>query len=159
MPGSFRVESPSTPDHYRACFRLRWQLLRAPWQQPPGSEQDAHETAAWHRMAVDTHGEVVGYGRLHREQDGTGRIRYMCVMPQWRGRGVGAALLESLEKAARDQGMTRILLDARAPVIGFYLRHGYRDLGPGPLLFGVIAHRRMEKRLDRKCARRRPAPD
>ena len=159
MPATFRVEPPSTPDHFRTCYRLRWQLLRAPWGQPPGSEQDGYETVAWHRMAVNAQGEIIGYGRLHREAKDLGRIRYMFVVPQWRGRGVGAALLESLEDVACEQGMTGIRLDARAPVLGFYLRHGYRDLGPGPLLFGVIAHRRMEKRLDRECERRRPAPD
>jgi len=99
-------------------------------------------------MAVDGQGEVIGYGRLHREADGLGRIRYMFVVPQWRGRGVGTALLASLEALALTQGIERLRLDARAPVVGFYLRQGYRDLGPGPLLFGVIAHRRMEKRLD-----------
>jgi len=148
MAEAFRILVPRTPAEYRACLRLRWELLRAPWAQPPGSEQDAHETRAWHRLAVSDQGKAIGCGRLHSEDGETGRIRYMAVLPEWRGQGVGRALLESLEQAARAAGMRRIRLDARATVIGFYLRHGYRDQGEGPLLFGRIAHRRMEKLLD-----------
>ena len=33
---------------------------------------------------------------------------------------------------------------AREPAVDFYLRLGYRDLGPSYLLFGLIPHRKME---------------
>ncbi|RMG28296.1 MAG: GNAT family N-acetyltransferase [Gammaproteobacteria bacterium] len=154
MAPAFRIRAPETPDEYRACYRLRWELLRAPWGQPPGSEQDAFESRAWHRMAITPEGCVIGYGRLHRESEDTGRIRYMAVRPEWQGQGVGTALLAALESAARAARLRRIRLQARTSAVGFYLRHGYRDLGAGPLLFGVIAHRKMEKVVSGEEVRR-----
>jgi len=145
---AFRVRAPRTPDEFEACLELRWALLRAPWQQPRGSERDAFDDTAAHRLAEDADGRLIGIGRLHAIDDDWGQIRYMAVLPEWQGRGVGRALLDSLEQAARELGMTRIRLDAREGAVGFYARNGYRDAGPGPLLFGSIRHRVMEKALD-----------
>jgi len=67
--------------------------------------------------------------------------------PRARGQGLGRRILAALEGRARALGLRRIVLDAREEAAGFYLRHGYRVLGRGHLLFGVIPHLRMEKRL------------
>ncbi len=92
-------------------------------------------------------GKPVAVGRVHRLGTEEARIRYMCVEPQWRGFGVGAALLAALERCARADGARHIVLDARAGALRFYARHGYRDAGPARTLFGTIRHRRMVKTL------------
>jgi len=122
-------------------------VLRAPWGQPPGSERDGEDEAAVHLMLADADGEALAVGRLHRLDGHTGQIRYMAVAPAWRGQGLGRRLLAALEARALALGLRRIVLDAREAAAGFYLRHGYRPLGPGHVLFGTIRHVRMEKRL------------
>ncbi len=144
---AFRVRAPRDRDELEACLALRWRLLRAPWQQPRGSERDAFDDDAVHRLAEDGEGRLIGIARLHALEAHCGQIRYMAVLPAWQGRGVGSALLYSLEQAACRLGMTRIRLHAREGAVGFYARHGYIDTGPGPLLFGSIRHRLMEKVL------------
>jgi len=71
----------------------------------------------------------------------------MATEPDWRGRGVGRAILERLEFLARNHGATSIVLNAREEAVGFYARMGYRIRGVGPMLFGVIRHSRMQRPL------------
>ncbi len=128
-------------------FELRWQILRAPWDQPRGSERDEHEEHTVHALCLDARDRPIGTGRLHRLDDATGQIRYMAIVPQWRRKGLGSALLAWLERRAVDTGMTHIRLDARAEYAGFYLARGYEDRGKGHMLYGEIRHRRMCKVL------------
>ncbi|HID48743.1 MAG TPA: thioesterase, partial [Chromatiales bacterium] len=74
-----RILAPSTPAQFRRYYRLRWQVLRQPWNQPPGSERDTHDEGAVHAMAVDNHHVLVGVGGLHRLDARTGQIRYLAV--------------------------------------------------------------------------------
>ncbi len=126
-------------------FELRWQILRAPWNQPRGSERDEHEAHAIHALILDARGQPIGTGRLHQIAATTGQIRYMAIRTKYRGQGAGSALLQWLEARAREQGLSRILLNAREAHTGFYLAHGYVDQGEDHVLYGEIRHRRMCK--------------
>ncbi len=142
---SIDIIPPRTREEFEQYYRLRWQILRQPWGQPPGSERDGLESTACHAMAVMTGGEVVGVARLHRESESLGQIRYMAVSPDYQRKGIGSALLDYLEAQARQAGTIKLQLNARKSFQQFYRQHGYRDLGPGPILFGQIEHIRMEK--------------
>ena len=48
--------------------------MRAPWGQPRGSERDALEQDAVHRLLCDANGKVVAVGRLHRSGDQDARF-------------------------------------------------------------------------------------
>jgi GNAT superfamily N-acetyltransferase len=53
----------------------------------------------------------------------------MYVDPAARGRGVGAAVLERLESAARELGVNRLVLETgiyQAEAIGLYRRAGFK---------------------------------
>jgi GNAT superfamily N-acetyltransferase len=56
-------------------------------------------------------GVAVAGGGLRRLDDGVAEIKRMYVRPDARGRGLAAALLHTLEEAARDLGYTRTRLD------------------------------------------------
>jgi len=141
------VRPPADDAEREAALLLRWQRLRAPWGQPRGSEVDAAEASAILLVAVDDPGRIIGTGRLHQIDHDTGQIRYMAVATEQSGRGVGRAILASLEDSARRLGLARIKLNARSTVVEFYARQGYRDVGPGPTLYGEISHRLMAKPL------------
>lgn len=128
-------------------YELRWQLLRAPWNQPRGSECDEWEDTAFHLQAEEPDGELIGIGRLHRCDNDSGQIRYMAVIERCRGRGVGKQLLTGLEQQARAWHLTTIQLHAREAAVGFYQHHGYRVIAPSHTLFGEIPHFHMQKRL------------
>jgi ribosomal protein S18 acetylase RimI-like enzyme len=144
---SFTLANPSSPEDFAAYYELRWQVLRAPWNQPRGSEQDALESQSMHWLARDIHGAVIGAGRLHFLGPQEAQIRYMAVAETWRGRGVGRALLAALERRAGECGACRIILNARENALGFYRSAGYRPEAEVDTLFGVIRHWRMSKTL------------
>jgi GNAT superfamily N-acetyltransferase len=55
----------------------------------------------------------------------------IAVLPAHRGRGIGRALLEALERAARDQHINRLSLSVERdnPATALYERIGFRPLG------------------------------
>ena len=61
----FQVTTPKSSQDWQDYYQLRWQVLRAPWQQPRGSEQDDLEQDSEHRFIRNTQGEVLGVARLH----------------------------------------------------------------------------------------------
>ncbi|SDJ90805.1 thioesterase domain-containing protein, putative [Ferrimonas sediminum] len=141
------------PIQLAAGFDLRFRVLRQPWQQPRGSEQDDLEAQGLHRVGVDDAGTVVATGRVHPLSPSRGQIRYMAVAPERQGQGLGARLLAALEQAAQQAGLEVVELQAREAQLGFYLAQGYRDIGVGHTLFGTVSHRRMAKVLDSGIAR------
>ena len=143
----FRIRAPRSETEFERYFDLRWRILRAPWQQPRGSERDHHEDDAVHAMVVNDEGNIVGVGRLHSINTTTAQIRYMAVDDRWQGRGIGDMLLRYLEEQARSRGVGLIKLNARENYMKFYTNRGYQVTGPGHVLYGVIKHQQLEKQL------------
>ena len=73
--------------------------------------------------------------RLHYADHNTLQIRYMAVVENLRGRGIGCPVLKCLETAARERKAQRFILDARETAVGFYQRQGYLIVGEGNVLF------------------------
>jgi GNAT superfamily N-acetyltransferase len=128
-------------------FRLRWNILRKPWGQPPGSEQDEQEEMACHRIVLLPGTGIIGTGRLQHTQQDTARIRYMAVHEGYRGMGIGQRILISLEDCARSSGARSIWLDARESALPFYLKQGYEPIRKSHVLFDSISHFEMHKVL------------
>jgi GNAT superfamily N-acetyltransferase len=143
----YSFKSPGSDQEWHDYFQLRWLILRAPWQQPHGSERDELEDAAFHVMCLADNRHIVGAGRLHRLSDTSAQIRYMAVDPRQQGKGIGSQLLRKLEDEAKIWGCQEILLNARTTSLDFYQKHNYQIIGDAPVLFGRIAHKQMRKQL------------
>mgnify|MGYP001627248804 FL=1 len=146
MAKTLTLVSPQSPAEWQAYYQLRWQVLRAPWQQPPGSEQDELEPSSFHQMLLDPQGQVAAVGRLHQVDNDTAQVRYMAVAEPWQGKGAGSRILQALEQQAVQLGMKYIVLNARDSALAFYQRQGYRVVAAAPTQFG-ITHQRMQKQL------------
>jgi predicted GNAT family N-acyltransferase len=142
------IRSPETDTEFEAYYDLRWRVLRQPWGQSPGSERDELDDDATHVAGYDEVKGLVCVGRLHAVETGVGQVRYMAVEEPLRGRGLGQAVLNELERLGKRQGMSVIVLDAREAAVGFYRRNGYEAVGEGHVLFGEVRHSKMRKRLD-----------
>ena len=71
---------------------------------------------------------AVGCGAVRRLDESTAELKRMYVNPSVRGRGIGRALVESLEREARLLGVTRIVLETGtrlAPAIKLYESMGF----------------------------------
>jgi len=109
---------------------------------PEDLEWDGIDPDCRHVLAEDSSGRAIGCGRLLPD----GHIGRMAVRSEWRGRGVGAALLLQLVALAREQGFARVALNAQTRAAGFYARYGFEASGPEFDEAG-IPHRAMERVL------------
>lgn len=143
-----KVIEPSTPKEYQRYYKLRWKILRSPWNQPRGSEKDDLEKCSHHLMVVAKNHDVIAVGRLHFNNIREAQLRYMAVDTAQQRRGAGTLLLEALELKAAELGAGCIVLDAREHALRFYYKQGYQAEGPGDTLFNSIAHVKMRKTLE-----------
>ena len=143
------ISEPLTRDDFQRYYDLRWEILRAPWNQPRGSEQDALEQSSHHLMVTDDDHAVVAVGRLHFNTPHEAQIRYMAVAAGQQRKGIGTRLLRALENRAVTLGANHIKLQARETAVGFYLRNNYTPEGPGHTLFNSITHVSMTKSFHR----------
>ncbi|KPK40751.1 MAG: hypothetical protein AMJ69_01105 [Gammaproteobacteria bacterium SG8_47] len=146
------AKEPRTEREFARYFALRWQVLRAPWNQPPGSERDEYESGAFHIMVEDNSGNTIGVGRLHRKTTSLAQVRYMAIAEAWRNQGIGTLILQQLEQQAHHWSIAKVVLNARTDVVEFYRRRGYQVSGKGETLFGSIAHVTMEKVLSARSS-------
>lgn len=106
-------------------------------------EWDELDPLCQHVLARDAEGTPIGTGRLTPEH----KIGRMAVRADWRGRGVGEAVLAALIQQARAQGWHDITLHAQVTALGFYARHGFLPQGPRFMEAG-IEHQAMRRLLD-----------
>lgn len=79
------------------------------------------------RVAEDADGRVIGAGALHVMWEDLGEVRTLAVDDAWLGKGVGHALLSTLEQEARELGLSRLF--CLTFETEFFGRHGFEDMG------------------------------
>jgi GNAT superfamily N-acetyltransferase len=141
------IIEPTSESDYNDYYRIRYEILRKPWNQPEKSTKDDTESTSVHLLAKDESGIPVATGRMQFNSDEEAQIRSMAVIDVYQGKGIGGLLINHLEKIAREKKIRRIILDARENAVQFYLRNGYRIVEPSYLLFGEIKHFKMQKDL------------
>ncbi len=93
-------------------------------QSIPPAAGDA-DTNARYILARDQAGRAIGCGRLSAGHT----LGQLAVLPEWRGKGVGRALLQALIEQARGMGWAELRLAALASTTGFYARDGFAAEG------------------------------
>jgi ribosomal protein S18 acetylase RimI-like enzyme len=142
-----KIVEPSTPEEFKEYYKIRWEVLRKPWGQPEGSEQDELEEKSTHAMAVSENGEILGVIRLQNLSPDEGQIRYMGVVENGRGKGIGSQLIDHIEQIAVDKGIQTIVLQARENALDFYRSKNYELIEKSYLMWNQIQHFLMKKRL------------
>jgi N-acetylglutamate synthase-like GNAT family acetyltransferase len=140
------IKSPQNTQEFFDYYNLRWRILRAPLNQPKGSEKDEYENQAIHIIAVEED-KIIGCGRAHFNTKQEAQIRFMAVEDQWQGKGIGKMILDELEKRVLKKGAKKIILHARENVIKFYQKNGYIVIKPSHTLFGEVKHYLMIKNI------------
>ncbi|MDN3679562.1 bifunctional GNAT family N-acetyltransferase/hotdog fold thioesterase [Vibrio tapetis subsp. quintayensis] len=144
----FKLITPKTANQQNKYYHFRWQMLREPWRMPIGSERDEYDEMSHHRMIVDGKGRPMAVGRLYITPDNEGQIRYMAVKPNRRNKGVGSLVLVALESFARQEGVKRLVINAREDAIRFYEKNGFESQGELSDERGPLRHQQMIKSLD-----------
>lgn len=141
------LRSPKTVEELTRYYQLRWQILRKPWGQKQGSEQDEYEKQAIHKMVINEQGEVLAVGRLEKVDTCLGKIRFVAVSEKAQGQRLGQQIIDALEQQASQLGMKEININAREHAVGFYQKLGYKTVKYSHTLFDEIKHYTMVKKL------------
>tara|TARA_Y100001970_G_scaffold290046_1_gene422345 strand:+ start:445 stop:882 length:438 start_codon:yes stop_codon:yes gene_type:complete len=144
-----RVIEPISKREFEVYYNLRYELLRKPWNQPLGSERDNNEDSSFHRMILDDNNNALAVGRIQFISDKKAQIRYMAVSTSVQRKGLGSAILLSLEKIAVKSNINSIILQARNNSINFYKSNGYVVVKKTFRLFDEIQHWLMQKNINR----------
>jgi len=118
--------------------RLRREVFVLEQQVPEEEEWDEDDAVSRYVVAVDGRERVLGTGRLAPQ----GKIGRLAVQRDWRGCGIGTALLQTLLTMAAAQGYRRVFLHAQCRALDFYARQGFTAAGPEFDEAG-ITHRKM----------------
>jgi predicted GNAT family N-acyltransferase len=111
-------------------------------QVPEELEWDDADERSYHVLATSSDGTAIGTGRLKLDC----QIGRMAVLREWRGRGVGDAILRALLGLAHKEGCSVVRLHAQTHALAFYERHGFTAID-GEFEEAGIPHRAMELRL------------
>lgn len=142
----YLVRFASTPEDRDAAFALRRAVFEEEQNIPRPLDRDAHDFNADHVVALDAQGRCVGTGRIVRLDTRTAQVGRQATAPSHRGKGVGAAVLDDLERMARLRGVLELVVHAQLPAESFYAKRGFVREGDVFQEQGV-PHVLMRKRL------------
>mgnify|MGYP006182690977 CR=1 FL=1 len=141
------IRRPNSQEEWDLYFNLRYEVLRAPWNQPRGSERNEGDASAEH-FAFFENEQIIGVGRLDFTENLGSQIRFMAVDSRFQGRGIGRQLMQHMEEIARNKGCKVTILHAREIALPFYEKLGFSAYGPIYPDAG-IEHRDMQLLLPR----------
>ena len=140
---SFVVRPVNWEASYDALHAVRHAVFVEEQKVREELEWDDIDERCYHVLAMSVDGAPIGTGRLLPD----GRIGRMAVIRDWRGRGVGSAILNALLDLARRDGFGVIRLNAQVQAVEFYARHGFTVIG-GEFMEAGIPHREMQLELE-----------
>lgn len=130
---SFAVFPASWPDDEAAIRSVRRAVFVVEQGVPEALEWDGRDADCVQVLALDNHRTPVGTARMQAD----GRIGRMAVLPEWRNKGVGSALLAKLQEIARERGIHEVSLHAQTHAADFYRQHGFQAAGEEFLEAGI----------------------
>lgn len=109
---------------------------------PEELELDELDKDCIHIVAFNDHEQPVATARLTPD----GHIGRMAVLKEYRGKGVGAMVLNFISDAAKDAGYKKVCLAAQIHAIGFYENNGFELVENAEIFYDAnIPHKMMCK--------------
>jgi predicted GNAT family N-acyltransferase len=124
-PPEFHVEPADYALDFKDLRAVREPVFVHEQKVPIELEWDELDPQSRHVIARDADHQPIGTGRLTPER----KIGRMAVLREWRGKGVGEALLRRLIDEARSRGWPEVTLHAQVGAIGFYENFGFIAFG------------------------------
>lgn len=145
---AYLVRFASTTQDLDAGYALRRDVFEVEQNIPRPLDRDPFDYSADHVVAFDETGRCVGTGRVVRLDARTCHIGRMAVTPDHRKHGVGALVLEALERMAALRGLTEVVIHSQMPSEAFFRNRGFVREGE-PFLDQGVQHVLMRKKLVR----------
>jgi predicted GNAT family N-acyltransferase len=123
MTVTFNIEQLYWQSPKQALLKaLREQVFIIEQSVPEYIEWDEYDESAIHLLALDDAQQAIGCARILLER---GRVGRMGVLKQWRGQGVGYALLMEAIAICKAHGLKQLQLSSQTHAIQFYEKAGF----------------------------------
>jgi len=133
-----QIQKVQSPKDLEQVFSIRADVFITEQGVPPSIERDEWDTTSTHVLAW-LGGTAVGTARYRETSEGI-KLERFAVLPPFRGRGIGQALVKFI-LSQLPQNAT-VYLNAQEGVIEFYERFGFQLVGPRFLEAGIV-HQKM----------------
>ena len=137
---NFRVIAAQWPADEQKLYAVRHQVFVVEQQVPEDQEWVGDDDQFSAVLAVDQNQKPIGTGRVSTD----GVIGRMAVLKEWRGNGVGSAILEKLIQLGVESGRQDFTLSSQLHAVPFYAARGF--VAEGPVYWDAgIEHRSMKR--------------
>ena len=109
---------------------------------PEELEWDDMDGGSRHALALSLNGDAIGCGRILPN----GHIGRIAVLPEWRNKHVGTAIMEILLDDARARGLKQVDVEAQVQALPFYHLFGFVEHGKEFMDAGML-HKKMSLEL------------
>jgi len=147
MPHKIKILPAISRQNYAHCVRLRFEVFVQEQGVPADIETDEFEDDSMHYLAL-ADGNQAGTVRYRMKDKQTIKIERLAVLEKYRGKNIGAALMEHVIEAAQEDhpDAAEIILSSQLYAIPFYERFGFVARGD-EYDDGGIPHKTMHKPL------------
>jgi predicted GNAT family N-acyltransferase len=140
------IRQPNTEQEWEDYYNLRFRVLRAPLNQPLGSERNDGDKTGIH-FALYENEQLQAIARLDQTEKLISQVRFVAVENSSQGKGFGRLIMYATEKKSKEMGNIKMILHARDYAVDFYVKLNYSLIEPSYKLFDVLQHYLMEKKL------------
>jgi predicted GNAT family N-acyltransferase len=134
----YTIRFAETPEEFAAVVELRRRIFRDEQAIVEGDVTDGEDRRSLQALVVVPEG-AIGTGRLSppTAMRPEAHIAWVAMLPAYRGRGIGTALMRELLAAADRSEMPVVTLSAQTHALAFYRRLGFMAYGNRFLVRGV----------------------
>ncbi|MEG2053746.1 MAG: GNAT family N-acetyltransferase [Oscillospiraceae bacterium] len=132
-------------EQFKDAVALRTKVFVEEQGYTPEMEFDEKDETARHVVGYDGD-KAVCTARVFYEKSQVLYLGRICVLPQYRGKNIGAELVCEMQNLAKNENATQIVLGAQVPKRGFYEKQGLVAYGD-EYDDGGIMHIMMKKSL------------
>lgn len=133
-----RFEITTFGKHAEDIRKIRQAVFVVEQGIDPRLEWDELDNSASFALAIHHTEGVIGTARFFPD----GKIGRMAVLKEWRGQGIGSAILEEIINYTRQSGLTSLHLSAQQSAIPFYTKNGFSPVGDSYHEAGIL-HQEM----------------
>ncbi len=142
MPQPFTVSLLNWHDGEPLLKAVRAAVFIQEQGVPEELEWDEHDATCRHALALSSNGEAIGCGRMLPN----GHIGRVAVLPQWRKKMVGTAIVEAFLNYAEAHDYAQVDVDAQTHAVPFYQRFDFVEQGEVFMEAG-LPHIKMLRKL------------
>ena len=128
-----------------SCLKLRRTVFIEEQNVPENEEVDGDDSRCTHILAR-ANGKPIGAARFQYIDD-KAKIQRVCVLPEARGTGLGAAIIKKILEVVKSDGRVGVaILGSQSHAVSFYEKLGFEAYGDEYLDAGIL-HRDMKIKL------------